>query len=238
MFYFFKCFILLLFMSCQLSGLRQQKVDPTLVGQPTGINPRWFLPSIPTWINFSSRYHCEKERNYVYLDLSHVVPQLGLSYRQALELQARVNQYPNFLTLSESDKFKFFFDELTKVVNKIELINPIPDLAKTVSIVYIDQFQASKQWKKLLEEISLLPRWNDQLPVLVSECLSTETLQKYLSELPSGHPFQWFVGAEFYSVLGYDGLNLNQWQIDWNQFFPGKKILIFNETKSKEIQTR
>ncbi len=229
----------LLFLGCQSSKLSQRKFDPSLVNQPGTVNAQWFLAPVPSWINFSPRFKCEKEKNFTFVDLSNAMPQLGLSYRQTLELQVRLNSYENFLTLPESEKYKIFFDEMAKVVNKAEVLTSVPDMAKTITIVPIDQLQNQTNWKSALSGIAALPRWNDQVPILVSECLSTATLQNYLSELPNGHPFQWFVGAEYFSVFGAEGRLMNEWSINWELFFPNKKILSFKFNEAlKNLETQ
>ncbi|MDH4467586.1 MAG: hypothetical protein QE271_05965 [Bacteriovoracaceae bacterium] len=222
-----------LIQSCTTGGPRYQKIDPTMANQPGSLSMDWFLAPIPDWINFSPTNQCEKENNWTYLDISKISPQLGLSYPQALELQARINQYPDFLKLPETERFKLFFDELTKVINKISLINPIPEVAKNLVIISIDSIKATKNWKSILTTLSENPKWDTFIPIIVSECLSTQTLKNILSELPPNSPFQWSIGAEFVSTFSFDGKNQYQWGIGWDKFFLGKKISYFNEWQAK-----
>ena len=200
-----------------------------MANQPGRLSLDWFLPPLPDWINFSPTHQCDKENNWTYLDISKVSPQLGLSYFQSLELQARINLYPDFFKIPETDRFRIFFDELTKVINKISIINPIPEVGKNLVIISIDSIQATKNWKNILINLSEMPKWDSSIPIIVSECLSTQTLKNILTALPSNSPFQWAIGGDFLTTISFDGKNKNQWGIDWEHFFLGKKISYFNE---------
>lgn len=244
-------FLLFFLLSCQ-SGVRYQKVDPSLAYQSQSISYDWFLPLAPNWLNFSSAHQCEKEYVWTNLDLSKVMPQLGLNYFQSLELQARVNQFVgnavwsqtktdsekkrlDFSSLPDAERSKIFFDELTKVVNNIPLLTPLPESSSEVTIILVDSLPAGEEGKRLLEKLWQLPRWDTEVPVIASECLSTQSLHHIFDQLSSEHPFQWIVGGEYFSTFTASGLPSYQWMIDWQNFFPKKKIRFFREWKELSV---
>jgi hypothetical protein len=226
--------IIFCILSCT-SGPKYQKVDPNMAYQTGSLSIDWFLPTTPEWINFSPSFQCEKEFVWTFLDISKISPQLGLNYFKSLELQARINQFPEFSKIPENERFKIFSDELTKVLNGVVLFPALPVQSKELTIMDIDLLKASKNWKKELLKIAELPKWNTQIPIIVSECLSTQTLKTILSELPSNHPFQWVIGGEYQTIFSSQGLNKNQWGIEWDKFFPDKKITQFSFASERPV---
>ncbi len=197
--------VLLLLISCGGGEVRR---DSENVPYRTSGVEQFFLPELPTWTNFSSSGQCFKSSSFHYLDFSKLSSQYQLSYVEMIELQAQYNErIENYFRstavrfLKPVEEASFFSNTLEQVRGGVRHIK-LPKVTD-VDVIWIDSFlQENKmsELKKMMEA----GRFNENLPLLFSSCLSHQGLVQLVAENNLEDAGFYFLSAETLSAFGSD----------------------------------
>lgn len=149
---------------------------------------KYFLPTLPSWANFSKDLNCRRDKQVRYLDIKSVTDSFDLNFEQALALQYTFNNDLNVanlttqknLTLKEEEQL--FFGAQDKI--KADLRTFKTPEASEVNFLIVDNIiNKKKNLRKSIEKFLTHDAMASGKPAFISFCFTHSEVHKILKEL-------------------------------------------------------
>lgn len=211
--------MVLITMALPSCSLNQTNENPTFA-KPVNKVVEFYLPSLPSWANFSTYGQCHRGGQTIYFDFSKLGPSYNLSYEQMIQFQLMYNKlYQSSMsevsTLDKSSLLKeeeLFFNVLNKVQNNVKAF--LHPNYKRVHLILADGQDLSR-----LKETNVFIQGH---PVIVSFCLNHgELIHKIEKEI--GHVGAIALSYEMLSIFDSTKKKTANFHIDLNHFFHSEK---------------
>jgi hypothetical protein len=195
----------------------------------TGVE-KYFLTDIPSWANFDQKASCYRTTTIRYFDINALMKSYGLTYNQALQVQASFNE--EFTQFRKSDKNHrttlkeeelLFYKVSEKVSSKIIFFDP--PTFKRVNLIWLDEVLGDPKKMKKLKSFLSSGAMETGVAVLVSFCLTREEIETQFPDLTPK-----IITAELFSVYDSLGARTPGFKIDLDQFFkPDQKLYFYSQ---------
>ncbi|MBL6989072.1 MAG: hypothetical protein ISR65_04815 [Bacteriovoracaceae bacterium] len=225
------------------SSLRSfKRIDFGHVYQGIGIT-RYFLPDLPTWVNFSQVGRCKREKSIRYMHLQRLRSSFALTYQEAIQFQLFFNREYNLLKsqnragyLKIEREEQLFHDILDKINSKIYAFNP-PSF-KRVNVVWIDPLLGLKNGTQVLEKLMKGKQMAQGHPVFVSTCKTIDEMDSFLKMHKLNEQNIRVMSAEMFSTYNKENIAENFFSIDFTELFAKKeqKIHLFVLKRKRPLQ--
>ncbi len=229
----FQLFTLLVFtglMGCTTSGVKKTN-DLSTVYISSDVS-EYFNADLPDWANFSAAAACRRTSHLKFLNFENLKKSFGLTYRQAVFLQRRINENINLAQkkvrkdfLSPQVEEKLFYQSKDEVLSNIKTFTA-PEFER-VHMVWVDPVFSDEKAKQRLNQIFKSDDFFKGHPVMVSVCKTKAELEDYAKK--SGWediPIK-FISAEMFSVYDNTLSFAPQYSLFINEILPGKSLYLF-----------
>ncbi len=196
----------------------------------------FFLPSVPSWANFSVAGKCFRDQSLSYLKFDLLAQNYELNYFDLVSLQTLYNREverlrPDHLRkeqmseyISPRDKSYIFHETFEKVRGGFKLaLTRYPH----VNLIWVDPFLDDiAHLKTRLVQLKNSAIMDKGVPVLFSLCNSSLQVESIFKNNPIDSEFNLYLGAELFHVYD-DQLKIRpHFGVDLKSLYPEKKINI------------
>ncbi|RPJ69528.1 MAG: hypothetical protein EHM20_16330 [Alphaproteobacteria bacterium] len=194
---------------------------------------KYFLSDIPAWASFNQKAGCFRNKNIRYFNIEALMKSYGLSYNQALQLQASFNEgLSEFIagldqgrsqTLKEEELL--FYKVSEKISSKIIFFDP--PVFERVNFVWLDEVLGDEKKEKKLKDFLNSSTMDLGVPVLVSFCMTRDEVEKKFPDLNTK-----MITAELFSIYDSKGKATPGFKFEVDQFFKPEQKLYFYTQKN------
>jgi hypothetical protein len=195
----------LILTSCSSGFLRKDSEGNPY--QSSGVE-QYFLPQLPKWANSSASGRCFKKHNIHYLDFKKLSEVYELSYPELIEFQAQYNEKLESYFSSAEENFLKPVEEANLFSNVLESVKggvksfKLPAVQR-VEVIWLDRYIDLNQVGEL-KKMSISGRFDENLPILFSSCLSREDLNQWIIDQELEDIGFYTLSAEWLSPYGSD----------------------------------
>jgi len=228
----FSFFLFLIFLvSCSSleSNKGLQRLDMNEYYREAGMG-RYFLPSMPQWLNYSESGQCERTHSIVYLDFEALKKGQALSYEQSLQLQLLFNLSreekilaTQVKALPNREEEGLFFESLQKV--QAGFYSFIRPKFNRLHLVWIDGLFKDEENIKKLKKLMQKDFFMKGQAIFISQCYSKNEVEKMLEKNELMDANIRVISMELFSVYNAEAQRQKQFLIDLNQLFNTKQEL-------------
>lgn len=229
--------IIALFTSCQSSSIQNRELEEIYI---SGGTEKFYLADIPVWANFSSIGQCHRVESTRYLNFDNLSKNYALSYEQLLQFQYMLNRKFKAFKKTSGKKQLFLKDESYLFYNTYEQIIGgardffVPNYSK-INLVWIDNVINDQEMLKKFKRLMNSAKMQEGHPVLVSTCLSSEELEKFILEHNLDRLGVKGISYEFFSPYSEDMNLVSEFRIHFDKLMPGKFLVLFAPWFPKEF---
>jgi hypothetical protein len=231
-------FISIVAIGCSSSVDRASTVqNPEYVYQGAGIE-KYFLPELPVWANFSVSSGCRRKKNTRYLDFNILRKSYSLSYSELVNFQHMYNRQIAAFKINNPTATLYLKDEAYIFNNVYQLLIGggrdflIPKYAK-ISLIWIDPYLDNTQKiVKIFEDEKVLQGF----PILVTNCLTTAQLEKFISKHGLVRFGVKYIGQEMFTPFNTDFKMSTDYSVDISEILKGKDITLYGKYKPIHIK--
>jgi len=202
--------------------------NPEYVYQGAGIE-QYFLPELPVWANFSEASSCRRKNSVRYLDFSTLRQSYSLSYSELLHFQNMYNRKLAQFKNNNPTATLYLKDEAYIFNNTYQLLIGggrdflMPKYPK-ISLIWIDPYLKNKEKiKELLNDKEVVSGF----PVLVTNCLSSAQIEKFIAKNKLDQYGIKFIGQEMFTPYSTKFELSYFYSLDFSKLFDNKEVTLF-----------
>lgn len=211
--------------------------NPEYVYQGAGIE-KYFLPELPVWANFSVSSACRREKDTRYLDFSSLRKSYSLSYSELVNFQHMYNRQIAAFKVNNPTATLYLKDEAYIFNNVYQLLIGggrdflVPKYAK-ISLIWIDPY--------LTDTSKILNIFKDEkvlegFPILVTNCMNTQQLEKFISKNGLVKYGVKYIGQEMFTPFKTDFKMGTNYTVDISEILKGKDITLYGKYRPNHLK--
>jgi hypothetical protein len=203
----------------------------------SGGTEKYFLATLPHWVNFSPWASCQRDESIRYLNYENISKSFGLGYQKIVHIQHMWNRKLSAYNRSSGGNNVSLKDE-SFIFNNIyaQVVGGSTDFIipkfKKISLIWIDPFiTQQKKLAKILQREDILKGY----PVMISNCLSSYEIESFIQKYELENLGVKVIPAEMFSIYNENIKRKNEFKIHINQILKDKDITLFGTYRPNQI---